>query len=146
MTQTELRILVSTKSTAKVSLPDDANFNERIYSALKRVALDTLPLVLIENTTSSRQILRRIDEDTFVRVPEKPTNGVSIIDTDIALEDAVALYIMAGLERAKAKTHMGLYWKEIDTNNERLIETHVSVATNEYPSDFANPRRVTFGF
>jgi len=137
MVLSELRILVKTKSTATVKMPELEDFRERVFSALKRVAIDTLPLVLVESTESSQTVMRRIDENTFVRLPNKPDREDSVIDMDIALEDAVALYVIAGLERAKAKTHMGLYWKEIDSNNERLIETYISVAGNEFKSDFS---------
>ncbi|MCH9712820.1 MAG: hypothetical protein K0U20_09375 [Proteobacteria bacterium] len=82
-------------------------------------------------TAQGYSVLRRLDDELFVKMPVRPAEEDSELDTDESLIDALAYYVMAGLERAKAPVHMGMYHSEIDFNNDRLIETFLSDTTNE---------------
>lgn len=119
----EFRRLLSEKNSNRDIELDDEKLGERIFAGLKKIGMDTLPLILVENSDSNATMMRRIDSNTWVRVPVKPIISTDEIDTDIMLLDALAYYVMAGLERSRAKIHMGMYYGEIEMNNVRLIET-----------------------
>lgn len=125
--------LLLSKSNNRTVLPDEFQLKDKIYSSLKRVAKDTVPLRLVITDGTGQQILRKIDEYSLVRYPFKPLLTTDVIDIDDALLDAVALFTMAGMETQRAKQFMGLYYKEIELNNERLVETNLSVASNDSP-------------
>ncbi len=131
MTLNEFRPVLLAKSVARTQLPDDANLKERIFAGLKLIAKETVPLRLIIKNTLGFTILRRLDTDMYIRMPSVPTSEDSEIDLDLALIDALAYYVMAGLERGNANTHMGMYHGEIDMNNDRLTETILSDTTND---------------
>lgn len=95
------------------------------------IAKDTVVLRLVVQQSLGFTILRKLDEDMYIRMPNVPTSEDSEIDLDLALMDALAYYIMAGLERANANTHMGMYHGEIDMNNDGLTETFLSTTTND---------------
>jgi hypothetical protein len=140
MTISEFKPILLSKSVGRTALPTDAELYARIYTALKKVAKHTIPLRLSKQVEDgiliTFPVFRRVDEKLYVRLPSKPVNDDEDLDIDEALTDAVALYIMAGLERANAKTYMGMYWGEIDDNNDRLIETEVLEANNECADRF----------
>lgn len=123
MNMLEFRKLLSEKNGNRDIEITDEKLGERIFTGLKKIANDTLPLILVENSESMAQPIRRLDEFTFVRMPEKPSIPQDEVDTDDMLLDALSYYVMAGLERTKAQTHMGMYWGEIENNNVRLLET-----------------------
>ena len=131
MTLSEFREVLLEKSVGRTVLPEDSKLKARILTGLKMIALETVPLRLIVQDPAGHTILRRTDEGMFIRTPSRPTSEDSEIDTDLALTDALAYYVMAGLERAVAKTHMGMYHGQIDLNNDRLIETFLSTTTND---------------
>ena len=133
----DFREVILEKSNGRTTLPADAKLYQRIHTALKKIAKDTVPLKLVEQVDVDGgeqllfSVLRRIDNKTFIRKPLRPTSEGENVDIDEELLDATALYVMAGLERGNAKAYMGMYWGEIDANNDRLIETNLSVADNE---------------
>jgi hypothetical protein len=136
MTLGDFREVILEKSVGRTTLPEDKKLFERVHTAIKRVAKDTVPLSLVQRvdstvSTINFKVLRRIDTNSYIRFPEKPESNESVIDVDEALLDATALYIIAGLERGHAKVHMGMYYGEIDMNNDRLIETALSIASND---------------
>lgn len=98
----------------------------KIETAIKFIAKKTVPTKLVVNTNTTVKVLRKLDAETFIRMPNKPVDDTSIIDIDDALLDATALYVLAGYERAMAKVHMGLCYQEIDDNNERLIDAELA--------------------
>jgi len=121
-----------TKSTGRTEIPTNEMLVDRTYTALKRVASDTIPLRLVVEDSAGHQILRRVDDNTYVRFPKRPIiDSGQTMDIDDELLDAVALYIMAGLELQRSKTLMGLYYKEIETYDEKLTETYLGIATND---------------
>jgi len=137
MTLTDFKILCLTKSMNRTKLPINTDFIPKVFSALKRVAKDTVPLRLIVNDGTGQQILRKTDEFMLIRFPFPPRVEDDIIDIDDALLDAVALFTMAGIELTRSQQYMGLYYKEIELNDERLIETHLMDASNDSPESSA---------
>lgn len=127
----EFKQVLLEKSLNRTALPEDAKLEERIFAGLKLIAKETVVLRLLVRETVGYSILRRIDELTYVRMPEKISLDNPEIDIDLALIDALAFFVMAGLERANANTYMGMYHGEIDMNNDRLTETYLSTATND---------------
>lgn len=131
MTLNEFRQVLLAKSLSRTELPDTTGLKERIFAGLKLIAKETLPLRLVVETSSGYTILRKVDTNLYVRMPTVPTEEDSEIDMDLALIDALAYYVMAGLERGNANTLMGMYHGEIDMNNDRLVETYLETTTND---------------
>ena len=145
MTLSEFRPLLLAKSLSRTTLPPDVDLKERIFAGLKLIAKETLPLRLITTDPVGFTILRKLDSEwkttvglvtttnagMYVRMPSIPTSEDTELDMDLALMDALAYYVMAGLERGNANTLMGMYHGEIDMNNDRLIETVLSDTTND---------------
>lgn len=139
----DFKTLLLSKSVARTILPANADLYERIFTALKRVATDTIPLrlstIVATGDLVTFPVYRKPDTTLYVRFPDKPLIDEDELDMDEALQDAVALYVMAGLERSNAKTYMGLYYREIEMNNDRLTETELVEASNE-----CSPRFMVF--
>ncbi len=132
MTLEEFNRFLRTKSVGRFELPDDEQLSFRIHSAMMKIAKDTTPLRLVAEYNEGTEILRKIDSDTYVRFPKRPIKDSGLeLDLDDELMDALALYVMAGLEIQRAKVLMGMYWEEINHNNTRLIETYLEDATND---------------
>jgi len=134
MTLNEFGRFLNTKSVGRVEAPINEQMTERVYTAMKKIGKDTFPLKWIVNTSEGIQVLRRIDSETFVRMPIKPVlDSGEQLDIEEELIDALSYYVMAGLELQRSKINMGLYWSEIEQNNERLSETYLAEATNDAP-------------
>jgi len=137
MTLNEFRPVLLSKSLSRTVLPSDIELKQRIFAGLKLIAKETLPLRLVIQDSAGYTILRKLDSEwgtnkgMYVRMPSMPTSEDDEIDLDLALIDALAYYVMAGLERGNANTLMGMYHGEIDMNNDRLIETVLSDTTND---------------
>lgn len=127
----DFKELILSKSTNRQTIPASVDLPHRVHTALKQIALKTIPLRLIVNEPNGSSILRKIDEVTYIRIPRIPNTEEDSIDIDDVLLDACALYVIAGIEKEKAGTYMGMFFGEIDANNNRLIETALSEATNE---------------
>jgi len=131
VTLNDFRTTLTEKSLGRNSLPEDAQLKERIFSGLKMIAKETIPLKLIVSEPSGFDILRRIDDTTYVRMPRRPTEEDIDLDIEDDLIDALGYLVMAGLERANKKEHTGRNLRERDMNNDRLIETTLSDTTNQ---------------
>ena len=135
MTQGEFRLVLTEKSVNRKTLPATQELAERIFTGLKRIAKDTVPLrlvILVEDwSLNTISVMRRVEGNVGIRTPKRPSVEESDIDIDDELIDALSLFVMAGLERQKAQMHMGMYHKEIDMNNDRLIETALLDSDNE---------------
>ena len=138
MILSEFKDLMLSKTISRKTLPDDIRLNERVHTALKKVAMDTIPLRLVVQDPTGHSIMRRVDSITYIRFPDMPVVEDSDIDIDEFLLDAVALYVMAGLEKEKASVYMGMYWEIITENDNRLCETYLSTATNDSGYDDAS--------
>lgn len=132
--------LVLSKTINRKTIPADIEIYKRIDTALKAVAMDTIPLSLIVNNPDGYTILRTVDSVTFIRKPFSPTTMLSVIDMDDFLMDALALYVLAGIEKEKAQAYMGMYYQEIDKNEKRYIQAELLEATNENNYDNASFR------
>ena len=131
MTLKNFRVALLNKSLGRTVLPDDVALKERIFSGLKMIAKETIPLRLLVTGIENNSVIRRVDEELFIRFPEKPTDEELEVDIDEELIDALAFLVMSNLERAHKKQHIGDYLREIDMNNDRLMETYLSDSTNE---------------
>lgn len=140
MIVSEFLDLILSKTTSRKTIPTDININKRIDTALKKVSMDTIPLSLVVNTTDGYKILRALDSVTFIRKPFEIENNNSELDMDEILLDAVALYVLAGIEKEKAQTYMGMYWQEIESNESRYIQSELIESTNENNFDDASFR------
>ena len=138
MIVSEFKELMLSKTISRKTIPDDIRIYERIFTALKKIAMDTVPLRLVIQDPTGHSIMRRVDTLTYIRFPNIPNANDSEIDIDAFLLDAAALYVMAGLEKEKASVYMGMYWEIITENDNRLCETYLSTATNESGIDNAS--------
>jgi hypothetical protein len=124
MEYSEFKILIKSKSLGRLTANfDDEILPMQIETGIKFIAMRTVVLRLVTQSNTTVSVLRKLDDETFIRTPNKPTEAGSVIDIDDALLDALALYVIAGYERQQAKVHMGMCHAEIDANNVRLIET-----------------------
>jgi len=134
MTIEEFQTFMLSKSVGRFTTPDKENMTERVYTGLKHIARNTIVLRYCVQEELGHDILRRIGETTFIRYPQRPLPDSGIqLDIDPALLDALALYVMAGLELSRSKVLMGMYREEIELNNQRMIETYLEEATNDAP-------------
>lgn len=138
MILSEFKELMLSKTISRKVIPDEIRLQERVFTALKKIAMDTIPLRLVVQDPTGHSIMRRVDEITYIRFPDMPLYDDSEIDIDMFLLDAAALYVMAGLEKEKASVYMGMYWEILTENDNRLCETYLSTATNESGFDDAD--------
>lgn len=131
MIYSEFKKLILSKTQNRSVIPPDAQINYKVWAALKDIARNTVPLKLVVNTSTYQGVMRKIDSVTYIRFPNRPVKDTDTIDMDDELLDAAALYVAAGIEKPLAPVHMGMYRREIDENNDRLIETDLSVGNQE---------------
>ncbi len=132
MTLNEFGRFINTKSIGRVEPPINEQMTERVFTGMKKIAHRTIPLKWVVDDPTNYAILRRIDEYTYVRMPKKPIlDSGEQLDIEEELLDALALYVMAGLEIQRAKVNMAMFYEEIDQYNDRLTETYLSEATND---------------
>ncbi len=132
MTLNEFSRFLQTKSVGRVEPPINEQLTERVYTAMKKIAMDTNALRWVVDTEIGHDIMSRLDSYTFVRYPLKPViDSGDQLDIEEALIDALALYVMAGLEIQRAKVNMAMYHEQIDRYNQNLIQTHMQEATND---------------
>ncbi len=132
MTLNEFGRFLQTKSIGRVEPPVNEQLTERVFTAMKKIAQLTEPLKWVEDDPEGYTVYRRLDNFTFVRMPNKPIiDSGEQIDIEESLEDALALYIMAGLEPQRSKINMGMFYQEIDFYNMRLTESYLQEATND---------------
>jgi len=104
-------------------LPVDYAVRMMIHRALKRTARETVPLRLVVSDTSSLTVLRKIDDNTYIRTPIPPYRDDDDIDTDGDLMEAIAAHVCSELEPQRKGHYLQQYEREILQNNERLMET-----------------------
>jgi len=140
MTLNEFGRFLNTKSIGRVEAPTNEMLTERVYTAMKRIAYDTAPLKWVVTEAEGNDVLRRLDMHTFIRTPHKPIiDSGEQVDIEAELLDALALYIMAGLEPQRAKINMGLYYQELEQYNVKMIEATMQEATNDSPKFYQFP-------
>jgi len=154
MTYSTFEGLILSKTINRTTLPADGSMVHRLQTALEHVGQETLPIVLqfdVEPITGTwRYVVDKVlNTETFLRKPIASVVSTDEVDMDEELLSAVALYIMAGLERTVAGTHMSLYKKEIDLYNNRQIanelhdETQDATAIGQFGT---NTEEAIYGF
>ena len=131
MIVSEFKELMLSKTISRKTIPVDIQLEHRINTAIKEVATLTVPLRLIVSNADGYQILRKVDSVTYIRFAEDVKNDDSELDIDRFLLDAVALYVLAGIEKEKASIYMGMFYSQIEANDRRLIEANLVEASNE---------------
>ena len=131
MIVSEFKELMLSKTISRKTIPVDIQLEHRINTAIKEVATLTTPLRLIVNNPDRYQILRKVDSATYIRFAEDVENDNSELDIDRFLLDAVALYVLAGIEKEKASIYMGMFYSQLEANDRRLIEANLVEASNE---------------
>ena len=123
-----------THSSGRGIVPSGEVMADRVWTGMKRLAKDSYPLKLTYNDPLGQTIIRKVDENTYIKEPKKPILGTTQnLEMDAGLMDALAYYVLAGLETQKAKVYMGMYWGEVNSYNDTLTETDLNTASNEAP-------------
>jgi len=112
------------------TLPPDPVIRTMIHRALKRIAKETVPLRLVVDDISQITVIRKIDDNSYIRTPIAPYRDDDDIDTDSELMEAVAAHVCSELEPQRKGHYLQQYEREIRQNNERLIETDLDTFTN----------------
>ena len=132
MTLEEFDRFMLSKSSGRTITPTKELMAEKVWTGMKKIAMDTVPLMLVVMETQGLTIIRRVDEFTYIRKPEKPIlNTPNDLDMDDLLLDALSYFVLAGIEFSRSKQLMGLYHTEIEAYNDKLTETHLTEASNE---------------
>lgn len=132
MTFNEFTKMILAKSVARITIPPNEMMEERTYIGLKRIAMDTIPLRLVEESGEGYEVLRKVDSTTYIRYPQRPiANSDLNLDIDDDLIDALGYFVLAGLEQQRSKQLMGLYHTDIDFYNDKLIQTYLEEASND---------------
>ena len=130
MIYSEFKTKLLTLMPGRTELPPEETVRDATFRALKRVAKETIPLRL-RTTSETSSILRKVGEDTLIRMPYEPYADDDDLDTDTALVDAVAYHVCSELEIQRKGHFLGYYDREILLNNERLIETELDLCDGE---------------
>ena len=140
MTFEDFARFLNTKSMGRIEPVVNEQLTERVYTGMKRIGSDTMPIRWLVSDPDGYEIMRRVDAFTYIRYPVKPVIGNGEhLDLEESLVDALALYVVAGLELSRSKVLMGMYYKEIDTYNDKLTETFLAEATNDAERFYTYP-------
>ena len=133
MTFNDFKNLLLSKSVCRTEIPDGGVLVHRLQTALEHVATEAYPKKLesdVEIVNPFRVLYNSITgEYSYIRRPIASVTGD--IDIDDGLLSAVALYMMAGLERPSAGTHMALYNKELSLFSTRQIEQDLGLSSED---------------
>ena len=138
MNYTDFTSLIVSFSSKRKDLAGIEKVPDKINIALRQVARDTIPLRLLKNASSNRKILRRITNKSYICIPELVTEESIDIEIDFTLLDAVGLFVLAGIETARAPAYMKMYWNIIDNHDISLIDADLSlnyVVTGDMSTD-----------
>lgn len=145
MTLGQFKVALLAKSSGRYKAGPDAFLLEKIYEGQKLIAKETVPqYLLVTGETATEDvdqtaIMRRLDVNSYIKFPFRDTVldpvDSTIVSMDIALEDALQYYVIASLETQKAQYYMGKYHSEIDLHNDNMIQTELTVASNESDAD-----------
>ncbi len=140
MTLNEFGRFLNTKSVGRIEPPINEQMTERVFTAMRKIARDTMPLRWVVDDPANYDVLRRVDANTWIRTPEKPIlDSGNQLDIEDELLDALALYVLAGLEVQRGKILMAMYYEELDAYNNKLTETYLAVASNDAERFYAFP-------
>jgi len=132
MVYSEMKTLILNQMPGRYDddLPPDGVIRQMVHRALKRIARETVPLRLCTDDITSISVMRKIDDETYIRIPIAPYRDDDDIDTDSELMEAVAAHVCSELEPQRKGHYLQQYEREILQNNERLIETDIDVFSN----------------
>jgi len=123
---------MNSKSLGRLDYSADEHLEDRMYTGMLKICSKTTPLKLIVNSPKGEPILRRIDENTWMRKPAKPDGNSGLdIDLDNELVDALQYFVIAGLEPQRAKVMMGMFHTAVEEYDARLTEAYLAEATND---------------
>jgi len=133
MVYSEMKTLILNQMPGRYDdeLPPDVVVRQMIHRALKRIARETVPLRLCTDDITSISVMRKLDDETYVRVPIAPYRDDDDIDTDSELMEAVAAHVCSELEPQRKGHYLQQYEREIMQNNERLMETDLDIYYGE---------------
>ena len=126
MTFLEFKDLVPAFSSNRLDLSKIPKLLEKTNIALRQIGRDTIPLKLIKQDGSNRNILRRVDTNFTICIPKLIIDDTTEIDMDDDLIDAVALFVLSGIEYARAPAYMKMYWGIIESHENGLINGDVA--------------------
>jgi len=133
MTFNDFKNLLLSKSVGRSEIPDNGILVHRLQTALEHVATEAYPKKLesdVEIAEPFRVLYNSITGSySYIRKPIATITGD--VDIDDGLLSAVALYIMAGLERPNAGTHMALFKRELDLFSTRQIEQDLGLDSED---------------
>ena len=122
----EFTNLIPAFSNNRVDLTKVPHLITKTNIAMKQIARDTIPLLLLKNASSDRNILRRLDNTSYVCIPIKIIDDTTDLEIDEMLLDAVALFVLAGIETARAPSYMKMYWNIVENHEQSLIESNLA--------------------
>lgn len=121
MTVANFKLMCLGLSANRDKEDDIPMFIHKINIALEQVAKDTTPIKLLTSNNVFGDVLRRFDEQTYVRFPNTVSVDTDELDIDRALLKAVANLVMSTVETARSGIYMKDYWDTIATYNNSLI-------------------------
>jgi hypothetical protein len=122
-------ILFQMPGRYETDLPPDSVLRLMVHRALKRIAKETVPLRLVVSDPSQLTVIRKLDDETYVRTPRLPYRDDDDVDIDSELVEAVAHHVCSELEPQRKGHYLQQYEREIVQNNTRLIETELNSCT-----------------
>ena len=136
----EIRDLMSSKVHDDHELPATDKFCTLCYTAIKKIAKETTPLILKETELPDNGALRKISKDVYLRIPYRPRKETDIVDMDEVLDEAVVYYMLASIDKVRAGAWMTLFNKEILQFDDILVETSLD-NTTKYEREVQNVMR-----
>lgn len=126
MTYLEFKNIIPSFSSNRLDLNNIPKLLEKTNISLRQIGRDTIPLKLVKADGSNRKILRRVDSNITLVIPEDVVDDNSELDMDDDLLDAVALHILSGIEYARAPAYMKMYWGIIESHENGLINGDIA--------------------
>jgi hypothetical protein len=139
MTGNNLKTLILSLSSNRDETMEIPQFLTRINTAILQVCKDTVPIAYASNISVGQKVLKRIDRDFFITVPEEITSLTEEITMDADLYQAVALYILASIETARSGIYMKQYWDDIAKHEYHLTRDY-DMQSEHILQDFVNDR------
>jgi len=125
MTFNDFRNLLLSKSLSRSQLPANEQLVHRVQEGLDQIwteaTCETLEVETKPETSPYRQIYDPVD-GVYIFYRRPVASVTEDIDIDATLIDALAYYVMAGLERQMSATHMSMYNKALFRHEQLLIE------------------------
>ncbi len=132
MTFQEFSESLNIVSVGRVGEVENERLLERMWVGMIRLAYDVVSTNWLVTEAKDNNILRRVDANSFIRKPDKPTiTEDEQIDIEDNLIQALRLLVMASIEEQRRKTLMHNYYVEIENYTQAKIEIYLEGATND---------------